>query len=84
MQKLLCYQQIGKEAIIIIEKLDPENLNGIYFEIAQILSYEDCKLLFDNFKGLSINFPTKFIDPEYVKKYLDNELDKGKTFNKPE
>lgn len=71
-----------KESLSIRDKLETEGLNGIYYEIAQILSYEDSKILFDNLKGLSVNFPTKFVDPDYIKKYICTELMEGKVFTK--
>ncbi|MEG0292844.1 hypothetical protein [Enterococcus sp.] len=61
-----------------------EGLNGIYKQIAQLTSVDDCLVIYKNFKGLTINFPIKLIDSEYVKKYLERELQKGKHFSKEE
>lgn len=59
-------------------KKEMEGLNGVYQTIAQLTSVEDCLKLYQQFKGLTITFPTKLIDSEYVKDYLRKELQQGK------
>lgn len=59
-------------------KKEMEGLNGVYQTIAQLTSVEDCLKLYQQFKGLTITFPTKLIDSEYVKEYLRKELQQGK------
>ncbi|MGG5342083.1 hypothetical protein [Enterococcus sp. AZ192] len=61
-----------------------EGLNGIYKTIAQLTSLEDCLVLYQHLKGLTINFPTKLIDGAYVKRYVEKEVHKGKVFSKEE
>ncbi len=61
-----------------------EELNGIYKAIAQLTSIDDCLIIYQNFKGLSVTFPTKLIDVKYVKKYLRKELTKKETLTKAE
>lgn len=63
---------------------DIDGLNGIYKTIAQLTSIDDCLLLYQNFKGLTVSFPTKLLDSGYVKDYLRKELHQGKSFSKEE
>lgn len=55
-----------------------DGLNGVYQTIAQLTSVEDCLKLYQQFKGLTITFPTKLINSDYVKDYLRKELKLGK------
>lgn len=59
-----------------------EGLQDIYRLIAQLTSMEDCFVLFQHLKGLTINFPTKLLDPTYVKKYLRREFQKNQPITK--
>lgn len=63
---------------------DINGFNGIYKTIAQLTSVDDCLLLYQNFKGLTVSFPTKLLDSDYVKDYLRKELQQGKSFSKEE
>lgn len=65
-------------------KKDIEGLNGIYKTIAQLTSLEDSLILYRNFKGLTISFPTKLMASAYVKEYLKKEIAHGKSFSKEE
>ncbi|MFW7384835.1 hypothetical protein ACQUEF_13510 [Vagococcus fluvialis] len=58
-----------------------EGLNGVYQTIAQITTLEDALVIYQQFKGLTITFPTKLIDSDYVKNYLKKELLSGKHFS---
>lgn len=71
-----------KEVLIIKKQLETESLNGIYKSIAQVLSVEECLILYQNFKGLSVTFPTKLVDPEYIKKFLNVQVMSGTTITK--
>lgn len=51
-----------------------KGLNGVYKTIAQLIGLEECLVLYKHLKGLSITFPTKLIDPEYVKKQIRKKL----------
>ncbi len=65
-------------------KDDIEGLNGIYKTIAQLTSVDDCLVIYKNFKGLSVTFPTKLVDPNYVRKHLRKELKKEQVLTKAE
>lgn len=58
-----------------------EGLNGVYQTIAKLTTLEDSLKIYQQFKGLTITFPTKLIDSDYVKKYLKKELLLGKQFS---
>lgn len=65
-------------------KEDIEGLNGIYKTIAQLTSIDDCLIIYQNFKGLSVTFPTKLMDVNYVRSYLRKELTNKKALTKEE
>lgn len=52
-------------------------MNGVYKQLAQIIGLEDCLLIYKNYKGLTITFPTKLIDSEYVKRIVEAHLMTG-------
>lgn len=51
-----------------------EGLNEVYQLIAQTTSVEDTLKLYQQFKGLTITFPTKLISREYIVNILKSEL----------
>lgn len=58
---------------------DLEGLNEVYQLIAQTTSVEDALKLYNQFKGLTITFPTKLISKEYIIETLKKELAYKKT-----
>ena len=48
----------------------PENLNGIYREIATLLDCETALILHDAFRGQQVTFPVKVLSREYVGKKI--------------
>lgn len=63
-------------------KKEVEGLQEIYRLIAQLTSMEDCFILYQHLKGLTITFPTKLLDPGYVKEYLKLEVRKQQPMTK--
>lgn len=61
-----------------------EGLNDVYQTIAQLTSVEDCLKIYQQFKGLTITFPTKLISSEYIKDHLYSEIKQGKKFSSKE
>ena len=55
--------------------MEPENLNGIYKDFAEHMGMEFAKLVFDNYKGLQVTFPVKFLSTEYVAEMIEKEYD---------
>lgn len=53
------------------------SLNEVYQTIAKVTSLDDALRLYQEFKGLTITFPTKLISADYVKQYLKKETQKG-------
>ena len=53
------------------------SLNEVYQTIAKVTSLDDALRLYQQFKGLTITFPTKLISSDYVKQYLKKETQKG-------
>lgn len=53
------------------------SLNEVYQTIANITSIEDALKIYQQFKGLTITFPTKLINADYVKQYLRKEMQKN-------
>lgn len=63
-------------------KEEIQGLNDTYKMIAQLIGIEDCLILYKNLKGLSITFPTKLIDPQYVKEQIRKKLQEEKVTRK--
>lgn len=42
-----------------------DNLNGVYKEMAEILSFETVVMIFEHFKGQQVTFPTKLMSTEF-------------------
>jgi len=57
------------------QDLKPENLNGIYKDFAEHLGIEFAKLVYDNYKGLQVTFPVKFLSVDYVTEQIIQEYD---------
>ena len=53
--------------------LKPEDLNGIYKDMAETLGLEITKLIFESYKGLQVTFPVKFLSSEYIAKSIAEE-----------
>lgn len=62
-------------------KKEIDGLNGVYQTIAKVTSIDDCLKIYQQFKGLTINFPTKLMSVDYIKQYLKTELEKGHQFS---
>ena len=58
-----------------LDRLEPENLNLIYKEIAELFGLEIAQKFFAHFKGLQINYPVRFLSKKYVQKVLNEEYD---------
>jgi Mor family transcriptional regulator len=56
-----------------INKVDSNELNGIYKEFAEVLGFEVTQLIFKYFKGLQVTFPTKLLSKNYVEKKVVEE-----------
>lgn len=65
------YKFIGNESEERL--LKPEDLNGIYSDFAEHLGIELTKLVFDNYKGLQVTFPVKFLSNDYISKLVLEE-----------
>ena len=55
--------------------MKPENLNGIYKDFAEHLGMDFAELVFENYKGLQVTFPLKFLSNEYIKTSILEEYD---------
>ena len=49
------------------------NLNGVYKEIAGILTFESVVLIHQHFKGQQITFPTRLMSKDYAIQQILNE-----------
>lgn len=76
MSKYNRYTRKGKERWLVYMKKEIEELNEVYRTIAQLTSLEDSIVLYEHFKGLTVNFPTRLTDIEYIKKYIKQEMQK--------
>ncbi len=54
-----------------------DKLNGIYQEIAEECGFEVALKLFENYRGLQVTFPNKFVDSQYIHSKIIAEYSKG-------
>lgn len=50
-----------------------EHLNGIYKEIAEIFGREVSKKIFEEYRGLNVNFPVRFYDRSFLVECIRKE-----------
>lgn len=56
-------------------KNDFNHLNNVYKEIAEEFGIDIAKRFYENFKGLQVNFPTRFLNKDYVIQQIKREYD---------
>lgn len=66
------------DMVINMSGITPNDLNGIYKELADIIGVEKTILLHDSFQGQQVTFPKKLYSKEYVVRTL-KENDKNET-----
>lgn len=76
MSKYNRYTEKDKERWLVYMKKDIEELNEVYRTIAQLTSLEDSIVLYEHFKGLTVNFPTRLTDIDYIKRHIKQEMQK--------
>lgn len=54
---------------------DPELLNGVYYEISEILGMDTAIEIYRLFKGQQICFPIRLFNPVRIRKYITQEYD---------
>lgn len=50
-----------------------EGFHEIYQEIATLTTVEDSMIIYQHFKGLTVNFPTRLFYPDYVREQVKKE-----------
>lgn len=53
----------------------PEDLSGIYKEVAETIGIDNAYKIFYRFKGLQLLFPLKFYSSEYIAQQINEEYD---------
>ena len=53
-----------------IEKVRPEDLNGVYAEIAQLLGLEAAVTLYKKYRGTQVSFPVEVLSRDYIFKHI--------------
>lgn len=53
----------------------PDDLAGVYKEVAETVGVENAHKLFLHFKGLQLMFPLKFYSKEYIAQQIKAEYD---------
>ena len=56
-----------------IEKVDPQDLNGVYAEIAQLLGLDAAVTLYKKYRGTQVSFPVEMLSREYIAKQIRND-----------
>ena len=50
-----------------------DHLNGVYKELAEIMSFESVVSIYEHFKGQQITFPTRLMSNEFTIRQILNE-----------
>jgi Mor family transcriptional regulator len=56
-------------------KIKPEDLNGVYQDIAEAFDVEMAYKFHEHFNGLQLTFPTRLLAKEYVLRQIEIEFD---------
>ena len=48
-------------------------LNGVYADIADLIGYDNAVKIFEQYKGLQINFPVSFYDKSALKEVIKEQ-----------
>ena len=54
---------------------DTDALNEVYKEIADLIGYDNAKIIYTHFKGQQITFPVKLFKSEHIQKILKKQYD---------
>ena len=54
--------------------MKPEYLNGIYRDIAENIGIDVALKIYENYKGLQLTFPLKFLSSQYVNNAIIQEF----------
>ncbi len=57
------------------DKVLPDDLTGIYAEMAEIIGVENTKMLYENFKGQQVSFPMRLFTKDYILKQVNLNKD---------
>ncbi len=68
------YIVVRKEGMYLHEKdkILPDDLVGIYAEMADIIGIENTKKLYENFKGQQVSFPMRLYTKDYILKQVSS------------
>lgn len=73
--------KVDMEGGLVMETKDElDGLNGVYKQMATLIGIDNCLAIYKEFKGITITFPTKLIDSEFVKKQIAMDIDAGKEY----
>ena len=62
--------------------LELEALNDVYRELGELIGIDKAMKIYNNYKGLQVNFPTRLYEKEYVVKQALKEHKKGNDIRK--
>ena len=62
-----------------LSEIIPENLAGVYKEVAEAIGVYNAYEIFCNFKGQQLMFPLKFYSSEFTAQQIIEEYDDGST-----
>ena len=48
------------------EPRSKDELSGIYKDLAEVISFESVVIIYENFKGQQVTFPTKLVSKDYT------------------
>lgn len=54
-------------------KCKNEELNSIYGDVAELIGFENARLIFNEYRGQQVNFPVELYSKEYIYGLIRNE-----------
>lgn len=60
---------------VLKKKCENKELNSIYGEIADIIGFDNARLIFNEYRGQQVTFPVEFYSKEYIYNLICKEFD---------
>ena len=55
------------------EKAKPQDLVGIYGDLAEIIGVDNVTIIYKHFKGQQVSFPTRLYSKDFIARQVDSE-----------
>ena len=56
-----------------VENAGPQDLVGIYGDLAEIIGVDNVTMIYKHFKGQQVSFPTRLYSKDFIARQVDSE-----------